>query len=336
MVDINAGESLSLRIGSIFELFLVSLIGVYLPIILVKLNSTATVKVSTSEEVSVLENSSSSPTKTKNLINSIFFRGLKCFSAGLILAVAFCHLLADSISDLSDDGFLNATNTYPIPLALALFGILLMVCIEELMKLSLKDPSTSFISITNTPRNQILLNPSNGVDDGSKEIVKEGEKGGVGETQVNEGTRGGTEKTVELTYVETHAFASGGLEGCGIHGEESTCCHHEHSLTNLSAGGGGESAVARGDGVGYSRLGAERFSKLVIFEASIALHSVIIGFNLGVLDENSLSTIKALMIALAFHQFFEGFSLGTIISELDLFPLNNFILALIFSMTVSL
>ena len=39
-----------------------------------------------------------------------------------------------------------------------------------------------------------------------------------------------------------------------------------------------------------------------IMEFSIAAHSIIIGINLGLLGENDISSIVALMIALGFHQ----------------------------------
>lgn len=51
--------------------------------------------------------------------------------------------------------------------------------------------------------------------------------------------------------------------------------------------------------------------KAIIMESSIAVHSIIIGFNLGLLESGDVVTIQALMIAYAFHQFFEGISLGT-------------------------
>ena len=55
-----------------------------------------------------------------------------------------------------------------------------------------------------------------------------------------------------------------------------------------------------------------QYLKIGIFECSVALHSIIIGFDLGSLGAEDISTITSLMIALAFHQYFEGFALGTI------------------------
>ncbi|ORX62373.1 Zinc/iron permease [Hesseltinella vesiculosa] len=51
----------------------------------------------------------------------------------------------------------------------------------------------------------------------------------------------------------------------------------------------------------------------VLLELGIALHSIIIGFTLGTSTED---TFVILLIAMVFHQFFEGLALGTRINEL--------------------
>lgn len=68
--------------------------------------------------------------------------------------------------------------------------------------------------------------------------------------------------------------------------------------------------------------------KLAIFESTIGLHSIIIGFNLG--TEEHIGTIEALIIALSFHQFFEGFSLGTMTTELETLPYWTHVLCFAF------
>lgn len=60
---------------------------------------------------------------------------------------------------------------------------------------------------------------------------------------------------------------------------------------------------------------AETLGNVLVFEASIALHSIIIGFGLGALDD--VPSIISLLCALSFHQFFEGFTLGMLISEVQ-------------------
>ena len=69
-------ESFNLRLGAIFIIFVVSLVGFFLPYYLV----------------------------TKGfceLDNNIYFLNLKSFASGIILSVAMIHLLGESASQLS-------------------------------------------------------------------------------------------------------------------------------------------------------------------------------------------------------------------------------------------
>ena len=51
-----------------------------------------------------------------------------------------------------------------------------------------------------------------------------------------------------------------------------------------------------------------RVLDLKVLELGIIVHSVIIGMSLGA--SQSTSTIRPLVVALTFHQFFEGIGLG--------------------------
>lgn len=74
--------------------------------------------------------------------------------------------------------------------------------------------------------------------------------------------------------------------------------------------------------------------KGILLEVSVAIHSIIIGFDLGSLD--SQATLEILMVAFAFHQFFEGISLGTALSETHLPSWVKFLFALNFALTFPL
>lgn len=52
-----------------------------------------------------------------------------------------------------------------------------------------------------------------------------------------------------------------------------------------------------------------------VLELGIVIHSVIIGISLG--TSQSPATIKPLLVALSFHQFFEGMGLGGCISQVN-------------------
>lgn len=79
---------------------------------------------------------------------------------------------------------------------------------------------------------------------------------------------------------------------------------------------------------------SKAFFKSLIMEISIAIHSVIIGFDMGALGNDDLMTIRALMIAFVFHQFFEGVGLGSVISETRLSLATIAAFALFFSSTL--
>ncbi|KAG2305766.1 hypothetical protein Bca4012_085335 [Brassica carinata] len=68
-----------------------------------------------------------------------------------------------------------------------------------------------------------------------------------------------------------------------------------------------------------------------VLEIGIVVHSVIIGISLGA--SQSIDTIKPLMAALSFHQFFEGLGLGGCISLAELQSKSTVIMATFFSVT---
>ncbi|KAI4294952.1 hypothetical protein MLD38_040765 [Melastoma candidum] len=68
-----------------------------------------------------------------------------------------------------------------------------------------------------------------------------------------------------------------------------------------------------------------------VLELGIIVHSVIIGMSLG--TSGSLSTIKPLMAALTFHQFFEGMGLGGCICQAKFGYRTVAIMAIFFSLT---
>eukprot|EP01035_Chromulina_nebulosa_P041742 gene41742-56517_t len=87
-------------------------------------------------------------------------------------------------------------------------------------------------------------------------------------------------------------------ENCGF----MTCEHDEGAHQNEE------------DDLGRTALLQEESFKNIIaayiMEFSIAAHSIIIGVNLGLLGEDDISSIVALMIVMGFHQAVEGFGLG--------------------------
>ncbi|KAF9356979.1 high-affinity Zn(2+) transporter zrt1 [Mortierella sp. NVP85] len=97
--------------------------------------------------------------------------------------------------------------------------------------------------------------------------------------------------------------------------------HHHHTH---------ESGHSHSHGLSLLDESQRRISTYIL-EAGIAAHSVIIGVSLGV---STGSEFTGLLIALVFHQFFEGFALGARIADLAFdTTYTHYILAIIFSLT---
>jgi solute carrier family 39 (zinc transporter), member 1/2/3 len=100
----------------------------------------------------------------------------------------------------------------------------------------------------------------------------------------------------------------------------SKSCEHNHALNMIT--------------------GTDSFAvitKAYMMEISVAIHSVIIGIALGSMaGPDNLQALQALIIAICFHQFFEGLGLGTIIesARIDLGMTKIIIFALTFAFTV--
>ncbi|KAJ3060251.1 hypothetical protein HDU98_003757 [Podochytrium sp. JEL0797] len=68
----------------------------------------------------------------------------------------------------------------------------------------------------------------------------------------------------------------------------------------------------------------------IMLECGIIFHSVIIGVTLGVTPDHEFTTI---MIAICFHQMFEGMALGVLIGELNFTVLTKRLLCLVYPLT---
>ncbi|XP_030456045.2 zinc transporter 5-like [Syzygium oleosum] len=107
---------------------------------------------------------------------------------------------------------------------------------------------------------------------------------------------------------------------------------HVHAHTHTAHGHAHGSAYQNQE-PGTSELLRHRVVSQVL-ELGIVVHSVIIGISLG--TSGSTSTVKTLMAALTFHQFFEGMGLGGCITQAKFKSRAIIIMALFFSLTTPL
>ncbi|KAF3605983.1 hypothetical protein DY000_02050791 [Brassica cretica] len=102
----------------------------------------------------------------------------------------------------------------------------------------------------------------------------------------------------------------------------------QHSMGNKQV------SVVEDEEHGHSHGSTELIRRRIVsqvLEIGIVVHSVIIGISLGA--SQSVDTIKPLMAALSFHQFFEGLGLGGCISLAELQSKSTVIMATFFSVT---
>jgi len=293
--------SLQLKLIAIFEIFSISAVGVYFPhYILEQANSKKgdnnNYNDDDNDEDVVATVAESQPGLTETLV----FRGLKCFSGGLVVAVAFCHLLQDSIVALNENCFVKDITPplYPLAMSLAMSGVIFLVCLEQMTLVAIDMVDNYEIQSTNN----ILSNNYNNYYSILSQQDDEGEVVIIADTHS------------QYQYPKDHLRPIGSTS-------ISTSSHLDSN--NYIIIKSIENQVFK-----------KQLFKLIIFECSVALHSVIIGFNLGILSTDNLPKIKTLMIGLGFHQFFEGFSLGTMIIDIQKLSWNmNILFILAYALT---
>ncbi|KAJ0090878.1 hypothetical protein Patl1_13028 [Pistacia atlantica] len=154
---------------------------------------------------------------------------------------------------------------------------------------------------------------------------------------------------------ERNGKVFGEEEGGGMHivGMHAHAAHHRHShphgqdaceglvIVKDQAHGHGHGhgqghghGHSHGFGDGDEENGVRHVVVSQVLELGIVSHSIIIGISLGV--SNSPCTIRPLIAALSFHQFFEGFALGGCISQAQFKTSSAALMACFFAITTPL
>ncbi|XVE70920.1 hypothetical protein DITRI_Ditri10aG0108600 [Diplodiscus trichospermus] len=239
------------------------------------------------------------------------FVAAKAFAAGVILATGFVHMLSDGTEALSDPCLPKYPwSKFPFPGFFAMIASLVTLLVD-------------FVGTQYYERKQGLArgSPEEQGRVGSLEADSES-----GITQVVEGKVFGEEEGGGMHIVGMHAHAA----------------HHRHShphgqdgcdglLRNRGHEHGHSHGHEHGFGAGEDDSGLRHVVVSQILELGIVSHSVIIGLSLGV--SQSPCTIRPLIAALSFHQFFEGFALGGCISQAEFKTLSTTIMACFFAIT---
>ncbi|KAK8505277.1 hypothetical protein V6N13_045719 [Hibiscus sabdariffa] len=251
------------------------------------------------------------------------FVAAKAFAAGVILATGFVHMLAGGTEALTDPCLpKHPWSRFPFPGFFAMIASLATLLVDFLgTQYYERKQGTARASTEEQGRVGSLDSDS---DSGILLVVDN--KDGVGKVF-------GEEESGGMHIVGMHAHAAHhrhshphGQDGCD--GLLRTRPHdhddaHGHGHAHAHAHGHGH---GDDDGSGVRHVVVSQ-----ILELGIVSHSVIIGLSLGV--SQSPCTIRPLIAALSFHQFFEGFALGGCISQAQFKTASATIMACFFAIT---
>ncbi|XP_022962014.1 zinc transporter 4, chloroplastic-like [Cucurbita moschata] len=236
----------------------------------------------------------------------------KAFAAGVILATAFVHMLPDGSKALSDPCLPKFPwSKFPFSGFFAMMASLLTLLVD-------------FVGTQYYERKQGVIR--------SKE--EENRVGSVEDSGLESGILPAGDLNVKVFGEED----GGAMHIIGMHAH---AAHHRHShpqgkeacdghvrVHDHGHGGHGHSHGLDGDD---DESGVRHVVVSQILELGIVSHSVIIGLSLGV--SHSPCTIRPLIAALSFHQFFEGFALGGCISQAQFNTLSTSLMAVFFAIT---
>ncbi|KFK29911.1 hypothetical protein AALP_AA7G194400 [Arabis alpina] len=244
--------------------------------------------------------------------NGGLMRGAKAFAAGVILATGFVHMLSGGSEALSDPCLPEFPwKIFPFPEFFAMVAALLTLLADfmitgyyERKQDKLMNQSVESLGL----HGSVLSDPGRDIGSG----------------------------LLESGFMRDHEDG----EKLHIVGMRAHADHHRHSLSMgpdgfeaLAKRSGG--AAGHGHGHGHGDVGLDSGVRHVvvsqILEMGIVSHSIIIGISLGV--SHSPCTIRPLLVALSFHQFFEGFALGGCVAEARLTPRGSAMMAFFFAVT---
>eukprot|EP00960_Hanusia_phi_P073205 767958-Hanusia_phi.AAC.3 len=233
---------------------------------------------------------------------TFWFFLMRSFTAGVMLSLAFVHIIAESFEVM--DGLCGK---YPIAAVMVMAGLVLMICVERgALDLMTRNDDGHGHQMSS----QEFVCCQSDMHQHSHGCIRHAHHNSSDHTQPLQeklmspcckGLVPGSHLPADLEddcMQEQCSSVETSMEHCHDHDEiqqESRECKLE---SNLLEGG-------------KNRKPPQLM--LGMLEVGVIMHSVIIGTDLGVMTQRP-SAIVGLVIALCFHQFFEGLGLGTCIS----------------------
>ncbi|XP_024523334.1 zinc transporter 4, chloroplastic isoform X1 [Selaginella moellendorffii] len=223
-----------------------------------------------------------------------FFLIAKALAAGVILATAFVHILPDAMLVLQSECLPEIPwKRFPFGGFIAMFSAMATLVVDLL--------STGFFE-----RRHHKHASSSSLEDQDLDVEAGAESNG-------------SQPKLHIVGMHAHAASHSHSHPQGLHGKELGFEHLGHA----------HSASFSDEDDEFARIRHIIISQ--VLELGIITHSIIIGLSLGV--SQSPCTIRPLLGALSFHQFFEGFALGGCISQAGFKPLSVVIMAVFFAIT---
>lgn len=242
--------------------------------------------------------------------SNIFFAA-KAFAAGVILATGFVHMLPDATAALTDSCLpIDPWLKFPFSGFFAMMSALATLLVD-------------FV--------------------GTQYYERKQEKQKAGQLAWVDSVDSAAQAESRIVDVERNGKVFGEEEGGGIHivGIHAHAAHHRHNHPHGQDACEGNvrehphnshvHSHSHGFGDGDEEGGARHVVVSQVLELGIVSHSIIIGLSLGV--SQSPCTIRPLIAALSFHQFFEGFALGGCISQAQFRTLHTTLMACFFAFT---
>ncbi|KAG2429752.1 hypothetical protein HXX76_010536 [Chlamydomonas incerta] len=276
-------------------------------------------------------------------------RLVRSFSAGVILALALVHIIPEAVVEMEGLGGIS----YPLGGTCVLFGVALMVFLEHLAHI-MHGPH-SHASAADSAAMAFTALPSCGTD---LEAGAGATCGGAKRTSAQTSSNCGGEPCYEAardSNVPMKAAAAAvaeGVAGCcdsaagagdqspaaGAGAGAADACYTRasdpgHGHVCVSRGSAGNWFSSTSPSTTHAVAGSLRLKILAyMFELGCVFHSFIIGISLGV-NTTDLVEVRALLIALSFHQFLEGVSLASVVLRGGFSTVKGMAMVLTYSLT---
>eukprot|EP01018_Ginkgo_biloba_P016304 Gb_40187 [translate_table: standard] len=247
-----------------------------------------------------------------------FFVIAKAFAAGVILATGFVHMLPDAESSLTNECLPEMPwSKFPFSGFIAMLASLCTLLVDFV--------GTQYYERKNLQKEQV-----NGMKDvpfeeeeawpelGSASSIEDGSQKKADD--MHEHGNGGH---MHIVGMRAHAASHSHSHPHGHH----SCADITHEHVHGQFGHAHTTPAVSDD----SSANVRHIVVSQVLELGIVSHSMIIGLSLGV--SQSPCTIRPLMAALSFHQFFEGFALGGCISQAGFKSLSAAMMACFFAIT---